>query len=244
MKNLKLVHIIVIALCLSLSTSCQLGRKSAARILLGINFSADWMSEAEITEQTKKYKIDSAYNLVLDTLSYFNGLHDIYSQLYKDWQASDGDSVAYFSLKEVSKDDTQPVQLRIFNQTGKEVFKIVNCYVDPPIPMNWNVEGCLDQFPPQTISASLAEHHFDLDFLLSHTQLMNGEKLQKKDLPQTDYYVVILWNDFMRKPSRNLIQTFREKQQGYPSSLTTIYINNHNAYIWAKNQALSKNESS
>lgn len=59
----------------------------------------------------------------------------------------------------VVKDDLQPTQFRVFDDSVNELFKIVNCCIDPFILMNWNVEECLNSFPLRTLIKSL-KHTF------------------------------------------------------------------------------------
>jgi len=212
-------------------SACTFGTKVASRVLLGIDFSAKRTTQEEIMKQAQKYNIDSDYNMVLDTGVYFSALKERYDRLFDELVITDGDSSEYMNLKQARKDDSQPVQLKIFDRTGAEIFKLVNCYLTPPIPMNWNVDGCLDHFPPRLDWGDFISHKLELDFLLQHATSMDNQKITMDDLPQTDYYAVILWNDFLIKPSKKLIQTFKEKREAYDASLTMIYINNHNAYL-------------
>src|SRR5690348_2354043 len=73
---------------------------------------------------------------------------------------------------------------------------MVNCYVDPPIPMNWNVGGCFDNLPAKTNIESLNTHFFGLEVLLENASFLNSTKLTMEELPNSDYYGVIIWNDF------------------------------------------------
>jgi len=143
------------------------------------------------------------------------------------------DSSEFIKLKKAFKDDTQPVQFRLFDNKGTEIFKLVNCYVDPPIPMNWNVDGCFDTFPPKIAVQSLNVHNYGLDFLLSHSSLLDQRKMTLNQLPKANYYGVIIWNEFFRRPSRRLIKTVRKYIQESEESIVLIYINNQNAYLWA-----------
>jgi len=223
----KIVALILFT-CLTM-TSCGL----AYKVLLGIDSTPEWNSDDDIIRQAKKYDIASQFNLVLDTASYDAGLREIYRKLVSDLDLSDKDSTEYFSLKEAWSDDSQPVQFRLFDSQGVEIFKLVNCYVDPPIPMNWNVENCFDVFPPQVNIESLNSHNFDLEFLLSYSSYLDGSKLQFSDLPMDRYYAVITWNEFFKRPSKKLINEVKEYIKSNDQSKTLIYINNQNATLWS-----------
>ncbi len=238
MMNKLTSYLILSCFFLFLTTGCGL----AYKVLLGVDTHPEWETDGETARQAKKYKIPAEYNLLLDTVGYYRGLKEIYSSLAKGLTISESDSSAYFMLKKVLKDDTQPVQFRLFNKEGSEIFKIVNCYVDPPIRMDWNVEGCFDNFPPTIEEESLNFHYFDLDFLLTHASSMSQKKLSISDLPQADYYGVVLWNNFFQKPSRNLIKTARKKMTDSNQSVCLIYISNHNAYLWQAMDSKQKEE--
>jgi|SRR5690554_7919 len=201
-------------------------------VLLGVDSTPNWKSNKEIAKQAKRYKIPSDYNLTLDTAAYYDGLREIYSSKAKELTISEEDSTEYFALKRVLKDDSQPTQFRLFDKNGIEIFKIVNCYVDPPILMNWNVQGCLDTFPPRIDIESLNSHNYDLKFLLERSSTLDNRKITFTTLPQTDYYGVILWNDFMQRPSKKIIKTVREYAEDSNQSIHLIFINNQNAYLW------------
>lgn len=152
----------------------------------------------------------------------------------------ENDSSQFFKLKKALNDDTQPVHFRLFDKQGTEIFKIVNCYVDPPIPMSWNVDGCFDTFPPTIAIETLNIHSYDLNFLLSHSSLSNQGKMTLNELPQADYYGVIIWNAFFRRPSRKLFKEVRKNLKKTDASVVMIYINNHNAYLWQIMDSKSK----
>lgn len=201
-------------------------------VLLGVDSTPNWKSKKEITKQAKRYKIPAEYNLILDTAAYYDGLSEIYSNRAKELTISEEDSTEYFALKRVLKDDSQPTQFRLFDKNGSEIFKIVNCYVDPPIPMNWNVQGCFDAFPPSLDIESLNSHNYDLNFLLRSSSTTDDTPFALTDLPESDYYGVILWNDFFQRPSRKLIKTVRKYVEDTGQSIHLIFINNQNAYLW------------
>jgi len=183
-------------------------------------------------ETSEKYRIPEGSLLILDTAGYYRDLKQIYREVLNE-PAIKNDSAALALHKKALKDDTQPVQFRLFDRNGTEIFKMVNCYVDPPTKMDWNVGGSLDAFPPKTDIESLNIHHFSLDLLLKNASLPSGEKLSKDQLPQADHYAVVTWNSFIKRPSKRLIEAAREYVSGSGKSVELLFINNHNAYLWA-----------
>ncbi|MDD2634569.1 MAG: hypothetical protein PHW82_03625 [Bacteroidales bacterium] len=227
MKNL-LKSIIFCLILIPFLSSCGV----VYSVLLGVDTTPNWKSDKEISKQAKRYKIPDEYNLTLDTAAYYTGLSEIYSSREKELTIIETDSSEYFAFKRVLKDDTQPTQFRLFDKNGIEIFKIVNCYIDPPIPMNWNIKGCFDTFPPSLDIVSLNTHNYDLNFLLKSSSRSDDTKIALIDLPQSDYYGVILWNDFFRRPSRKLIKTVRKFIEDSDQSVHLIFIHNQNAYLW------------
>ncbi len=226
---MKLPIIIFSFLFILLNTGCGV----AYRVLLGIDASPDWNTDEQIAKQAKAYNIPPEYNLVLDTSTYRRALNNLYSDTLNHTTITNLDSSYFKLLKKARNDDRQPTQFRLFNQYGIEIFKMVNCYVDPPIPMNWNVDGCFDAFPPKTSHETLNIHLIQLDFLLSHTAYLHKQTFNYSSLPKADYYGVIIWNDFFKRPSRKLIKTVREYVEKTDQSITLIYINNQNQFLWS-----------
>lgn len=220
-----------IAFCLiliPLLTGCSI----MYSVLLGVDSTPSWKSNKEIAKQAKRYKIPDEYNLTLDTAVYYKGLSEIYTNRVKELTITENDSSEYYALKLVLKDDIQPTQFRLFDKNGTEIFKIVNCYVDPPIPMNWDVQGCFDIFPPRIDIESLNSHNYDLNFILKTSSKLDETRITLSDLPESDFYGVILWNDFFQRPSRKLIKTVRKYVSDSEQSIHLIFINNQNAYLW------------
>ena len=211
------------------------GCKLMYRTLLGVDTQPDLMSYKELDKKSKRYGVDQESNYYLE-------VDDGYYQAVKDYQSENlrkldtlRDSLEIARLKLNTKNDMQPVQLRYFDAKGEATFKMVNCYVDPPIPMNWNVEGSLDQFPPKTpdIPSINEDINQPIDFFLPHIKNKEGEPLTKEQLPDAYYYVILFWNSFFIRPSKKLIkQVKRYHKKHKVENVHVIYVNNHNAHIW------------
>jgi hypothetical protein len=216
------------------------GCRVAYRVLLGVDSTPKWETTKSIKKKAKKYRIADHVNLILDTAAYYKGLKEIY--VFEKRNITEDDSVALALIENAYKDDAQPTQFRLFNQKGQEVFKMVNCYIDPPIPMKWNIDGCFDSFPPQTDIESLNEHYFDLNFLLNSSQSLDQKNVSLDALPEAEYYGVILWNSFFKRPSKKLIKTIKDYTEQSNASIQLIFINNHNAHIWQLIDSKTKEE--
>jgi hypothetical protein len=231
-----------ILLALSVLVILVSGCNVAYRVLLGVDTTPEWLTDEELAKSAKKHKIPEAFNLVMDTATFSRALKEVYNEAAEELKQNNGDSIALSNLKIALKDDQQPTQFRLFDASGKEVFKLVNCYIDPPIPLNWNVDGCFDAFPPLTNIASLNTHVFDLQFLLEHSTNLYGGKLALNDLPKADYYGVIVWNDFYKRPSKRLIKTVRKYIETTDKTMVLLYINNQNQILWPRLNAAQKAE--
>jgi len=221
--------LITLSITLILVSSCGL----TYSVILGIDTTPEWKTDEQIAKQAKKYSIPTEYNLLLDTASYKRELKHIYSEAKNVLKINQSDSSDFTNLKKARNDDLQPTQFRLFDQNGVEIFKLVNCYIDPPIPLKWNVNGCFDSFPPKTSIETLDIHMFPLEFLLSHTSNIHQQKFAYTGLPEAEYYGVILWNDYFKRPSRRLIKTVHEYMEKTDKPVTMIYINNHNQFLWS-----------
>lgn len=226
MKNI--IPVVVVLLSLS---SCSL----AYRGLLGVDTTPQWQDSKDLQKVIKKRNLQDEFNLVLDTASYTNRIKNVLQDTV-DNLASDtsimGKRLKYKAQK-VANDDLQPVQVRLFDHRGLESFKLVNCYVDPPIPMDWNVDNCFDSFPLFSNDLIQNTHTYDLQFLLSTTKTPDGKSIELSDLPKGDYYMIVMWNSFMIRPSKKLLKTVEEYIAANPyRNIKPIYINNHNAQLW------------
>ncbi|HSD15061.1 MAG TPA: hypothetical protein VLB74_10470, partial [Flavobacterium sp.] len=232
----KLVLFFLIAACYS----CNLVKQS----ILGIDTTPEWLKGKEIVKEFDKKKIPNENRFVLDTASYRKALIKYYSQELKTVDLSNAkDSVYKTKLKKIIKDDSQPVQVRYFDSDYNQIFKVVNCYVDDPITMNWNINNCFDVFPPKIDFEDLNNDHKKLNFFLDHIYTLEGKKSTVETLPKADYYVIVFWNSFFKRPSRKLIQTLKEYENKHKDKSTFImYVNNQNAEIWSKIDLAQKRE--
>lgn len=219
-------------LCVLLS-SCSL----IYRGVLGIDTTPQWMDSTAVIKALKKRELTNDINLILDTASFTNAVKIDFNEeldLFNESENTKSDSMAMKLRSNVANDDLQPTQIRMFSSDGKEVFKIVNCYIDPPIPMDWNIKGCFNQFPPFIDEKDLNTQQYDLGFFLSHSRQLDSSTYLLSELPKSDYYLVVLWNSFMVKPSKKAIETVKEYLVRHSEKLIIpIYINNHNSSVWS-----------
>jgi hypothetical protein len=76
--------------------------------------------------------------------------------------------------------------------------------------------------------------------LLAHSSYLDHHKLTFDELPKTDYYGIIMWNEFMKRPSKRLIKTVRQYLEKPDTSIVLIYINSQNQVVWPSMDTESK----
>ncbi|ESU29168.1 hypothetical protein FLJC2902T_12100 [Flavobacterium limnosediminis JC2902] len=221
-------------------TSCNLVKSS----IVGIDTTPEWLMSKDIVKEFDKRKIPDGSRFVLDTASYKKSLRKNYiSDIEKLDLSSSNDSLYKSKLKKIVKDDSQPVQVRYFDSDYNQIFKVVNCYIDDPIAMNWNINNCFDVFPPKINIEDLNDDHKKLNFFLDHINTVDGKKVTTETLPKADYYAIVFWNSFFKRPSRKLISTIKEYHNKHKDKSTFIlYVNNQNAEIWSEIDSAQKRE--
>lgn len=209
------------------SASCKL----SYRALLGIDTQPEFMSKKQIIRKAKRYGVPEGKVLVLEIDAYADTIAAIRKHQLEELGSAD--SILQVNIHKQAKNDAQPVQVRYFDKDMAPIFKLVNCYVDPPIPMQWNVDGALDEFPPKPIKELEGEKDHDLSFFLPLVRDIGGGQVTIDDLPEADYYALVMWNSFFIRPSKRLIRQIqrydRKKGQGKTHFL---FVNNHNAHLF------------
>lgn len=214
------------------------GCKLAYRTLLGVDMTPSLYHADDINELFEKRNVPDSQAYVMKLNSYFEALQyrsqKQVDQLEIDGIVSREDTLMIEKIKENLKYDTNPVQVRYFEKSGKPIFKMVGCKVEPPISMNWNVEGCFDVFPPQPIPEMKEDYKDSLQFFLTHIESVNGDPVSMDALPQADFYAVVFWNTVLIRSSRTLINQIRAYDQSFPEQNTFfLFVNNHRALYWS-----------
>lgn len=214
------------------------GCSIAYRTLLGVKTKLKWQSDEKIIKDFERKDIPFDQAFILDTASYnrtivarWKAVKDSVSQTEK--VLSHSDSLSLKRIANNARDNLQPVQVRYFAADGKAIFKLVNCYIDPPIPLSWNIEGAFETFPPRPISQLKDVVDDSLSFFLPHLWTLNGNSFTFEQLPEAEYYALIFFNDYMIRPSKRLIKEVGKYHKRNPDqNVHVLYINNHNSQIW------------
>lgn len=207
------------------------------RVLLGVDTSPNWCSDKHIERDYKRFGIKHVQRLVLDTASYEHWVRErlqpITDSIKQAGISKDSDTAK--RLVKPFRDDMQPVQFRYFTASGQPLTKLVNCYIDPPIPMRWNIDGSFNQHPPRHNIAMLNDHQQDLHEFLPHLHGLNGHKPDLSAIDSADYVALVFFNRFMFRPSRKLIKTLETYRAEHPDvRMTILYVHNQNSLIWPR----------
>ena len=105
------------------------------------------------------------------------------------------------------------------------------------------MQGCFNTFPPKTIQELESDVNENLAFFLPHIKSLGGMEVTLDSLPNSDYYAIVFWNNYMIGPSKKLIKQLKKYQTNYPSKNTFfLFVYNQNAFIWNAVTDTQKNE--
>jgi hypothetical protein len=209
------------------------------RSILGVDIKPNLQPNEKVKKQAKRWGIEREQLYFFR----FEGLAN-----YKDYryqiaenqktpieQAKSTDSLALQKIKKSKYDDLQPTQIRMFDDQGTPLYKMVNCYIDPAIPMNWNKYGSFDEFPLKPLTAMEGHYHDSLGAFLPYIYSESKDTITLKDLPPADYFITVFWNDFYVRPSRKLVKKVRRyvDKQHNDKNIVVLFVSNHNAYLWS-----------
>lgn len=208
------------------------------RVLLGIDSTPGWVDKKYLEKRSRQLGLPDSQLFQLDTMSLTDAFTkpylDLKESLLSDSLLSSADSLLLKKEAKKLKNKLQPVQALYFNKNGAPIYWMINCYVDPVFPrMNWNIDSSFNFFPPRPFSPLNDSLTDSLSFFLPHIRKADNSVLTMRDLPEADYYVLILWNDILKRPSRKLIELVQEYHKTYPDKkVHVLYVNNLNAYLW------------
>lgn len=206
--------------------------------VLGVKQNAKWTTRDYLEKRAKKLDIPLKDLYQLDTAS----LRKAHLASYQKFKATLGndstwnstDSVLLKEKKGHLKDNLQPVHVRYFDKNGAPIYWMINCYVDPILPkMNWNIDSSFNFFPPRPFSPLNDSLTDSLSFFLPHIRHVDGSSVLIDSLPEADYYVLILWNDIFKRPSKELIELIHDYHKKHAQyRIHTFFVSNQNAYLW------------
>ena len=206
---------------------------------LGINFLADIEDIETLEKRAKRKKLAEHQVFYLSSFDFFPFLKAIKHQelqLLADKEYPELEHARQEKrIKQRFHDLYQPVQIHIFDRAGGPLFKMLNCHLDPVIPMRWNRFGSFDEFPPSplNIRGFDIELYDSLQFFVPFFRNRAGSHVNFNDLPSADYYVMVFWNDYYKRPSRKLLRKLRKSfMKLKDKNIAFLFVNNHNAFVW------------
>jgi len=218
----RLFILLFISLFLS---SCTLIGKAIFKIDVRPNWKTIEKIETDILKQA--IPLNQAY--ILDTASYYNSVYTTYNNRINNTD----DSLLTLKYTMNKKNDLQPIQIRFFDTKGAPIFKMINCFIEFKKEYPWNVDNCFNTFPPSEIEELKQDINENLQYFLPHIKDLNGNALNLKNLPKSDYYAIVFWNEIMYGPKNDLFTQLYEYQSKFPDKqVKYIFVNNHNAVIW------------
>jgi len=128
------------------------------------------------------------------------------------------------------KDHLQPLQAIYYS--AKNSFQYpdswqINCYAGGFPNLKWNREGRMEQFPPaqQAPLDSLLSLKKRMEFLRPVTGVVPFNSISY------DYIVLVYWNRFMGRQSKNLIKAVQQNATlAADKRIKIIYVNNDNLF--------------
>jgi hypothetical protein len=172
--------------------------------------------EEAIADLADTYRIPAADCYVMDS-SYIRQLKEMYT----------GRPIAL-------KDHLQPLQAIYFSKENSFQYPVslqVNCYTGGFPNLKWNREGRMDQFPPaqQAPLDSILSLKKTMEFLRPVTGVIPFNSINY------DYIVVVYWNRFMGRQSKNLLHTVRKNATlAGNKRIKILYVNNDNLFSLLK----------
>ena len=204
--------------------SCQL----AGKVLFGIRSNVNWMEPEEIHSYFDKYDIPENQRYVLDTASYYNA-----EVLEYQKRIETSDSTQKMLYRKIVNDNLQMFQIRFFDGDGQPIFKMVNCYIDPPLPVSWNKHGSFDEFPPSIDFMHSGDGNKPLAHFLQHIHTLDQKSIAQKNLPESDYFAVVFVNDLMTRVGRRQMRTVtRYLKKHEDKNIHAFFVHNNNAEMW------------
>lgn len=213
-------------------SSCQL----VGKVLFGIRSNVYWMEPEEIHHYFDKYDVPTHQRFELDTASYHHAEIANYKAL-----AESADSATQAHYRKIANDNLQMFQIRFFDGEGAPIFKMVNCYIDPPLPVSWNKHGSFDQFPPTIDFMQSGEGNQPLEHFLKHIHTLDQKPVSLSKLPEANFYAVVFTNDLFTRVGRRQMRTMKKYVKKHEDKdIYTLFVHNNNQEMWqmAKQQGL------
>jgi hypothetical protein len=131
-------------------------------------------------------------------------------------------------MHHLAKNHLQPLQALYFDKNGNMISWHINCLAGGPMgAIRWNKNRLMNVFPPLT--AALPDTN--IKFSSFYEMLRPISSYSSFDFYEYDYFVVVYWNDFMKRGSRKLIRTIRRNLSlAEGKRVKVFWVNNDNDF--------------
>lgn len=171
--------------------------------MYGFKSSDDVLSKKEIENIAFSYGIKPSeiYFLQRSYIDFFDSIGMIHNHNLRSCDTS--------QISQQFKNHFQPLQILFFDNTGKLVSFLNNCYSGGFPNFKWNRNHELDYIP--------AKGNTPLDSLISFGDLLRcinnieGKYLDKDSCINQNYSIVVFWTTFMGRQSKRLIHIIKNK---------------------------------
>ncbi len=213
---MKRILIVFILFWLVFLTSCN----STFLLFYGVH-NPEKVTKEEILFQAKKMKIDTNEVYVLIKGDKENKKNNSKENV-DNYSISSGADLCV--TNPVSYRHNQPLQVLYFNREGKLISFHNNCYAGGFPNLKWDKNHVFSSFPPKTQIP--LDSIFTLRKVLENVYDLNGIPANRK-IGESDFYVVVFWNIFMKRQSRRLIEIVNDNIKLAHSEyvITTLYVN-------------------
>jgi len=168
------------------------------------------INQNQIIQYSKKYNIPLSESYEMDT-AYFTFLKSADTAKY-------GNEV---------KNHYQPLQALYYNNSGVLESFQVNCFVGGFPNLKWNINNNFSTFPPK-LQAPL-DSLVPLDVHLKYLKPVSNSTMPS--IENYDYIIIVHWNRFMGRQSRNLINYVKENSNlATNKKVKILYVNTDNVF--------------
>lgn len=183
---------------------------SSCGFILGIKSVKD-NSPSALQDKIQKYSMEDFINCRIDIEKY-QSFYDTLKQT---------DSNLYRKL-------FQPLQLKVFDNSGIQMFHLVNCDVGGFPKLKWNREGTFDAYPPLPGRFRVVK-----SWLNFRDEITFYESIGDIDIKENfDLSIIVFWSDMFYRNSKHLIDLVKTYLVSFDDkNIQLIFVNVDDFYL-------------